>query len=33
MSDRRQREVDFLHHWAVVWSKLSGNRLYMREET
>jgi len=24
LSDRRQPEVDFLHHWAVVWFKLSG---------
>ena len=23
-SDGRQPEVDFLHHWAVVWLKLSG---------
>ena len=24
LSDGRQPEVDFLHHWAVVWLKLSG---------
>ena len=24
MSDGRQPEVDFLHHWGVVWLKLSG---------
>ena len=26
MSDGRQPEVDFLHHWAVVWFKLSGQK-------
>ena len=24
LSDARQLEVDFLHHWTVVWLKLSG---------
>ena len=24
LSDGRQPEVDFLHHWTVVWLKLSG---------
>ena len=24
MSDGRQPEVDFLHHWGAVWLKLSG---------
>ena len=24
LSDGHQPEVDFLHHWAVVWLKLSG---------
>ena len=24
LSDGRQPEVDFLHHWGMVWLKLSG---------
>ena len=31
MSDGRQPEVDFLHHWGVVWFKRSGKSVFLRE--
>ena len=31
LSDGRQPEVDFLHHWAVVWLKLSG-KSFLKEK-
>ena len=31
MSDGRQPEVDFLHHWGVVWLKLSG-KSYLKKK-
>ena len=31
MSGGRQPEVDFLHHWGVVWFKRSGKSVFLRE--